>query len=734
VALSGTTAIVGAFTDDTAGGADAGSAYVFTNNGGTWTQQQQLLASDGAASDNFGNSVALSGDTAVVGASRDDTAGGADAGSAYVFTRSGSTWSQQQQLLAGDGASGDGFGQATAVDGDTAVVGAYLDDTAGGTNAGSAYVFTRSGSTWSQQQQLLAPDGAANDVFGVAVALSGDTALVGAELHGTALGADSGSAYVFIRSGSTWTVQQQLFPVVGAGQGILLDNPAFDNFGSSVALDGDTAIVGAWHDSTPSGEQSGSASVFTRSNVSWSRLQLLAAPDGADRDFFGTAVAVSGDTYLVGAPGHDVGVAVDAGSAYVFTPQPEIVVEQPAGTGLVDGGTVAYGIVPVGSSVNKTFTIKNIGTSDLTIADVHSDSGYFAVITGNMSSPVAPGGSTTFIVQFTAYSAGARTTDVHISSNDADENPFDITLTADTPQSGPNFVVNKTTDTDDGACSFDDCTLREAVNAANSNADTSAITFDATVFNTAKTIALTSGLALNQNVSITGPTAGVTIDGVNSSFNIFTVLNNASADFSILTITNGLAAISNEAGVVSVTASTLNSSGSGVNNAGTATLTNSTLSGNGYGFYNTNTATITFSTLSGNQNGFYNGNTATLTNTIVAGNTTTDMSGTAPTTASNNVLNLSAADAGLDPAGLKNNGGPTQTIALATGSPALDQGKAVGGVTTDQRGVLPAPVRVTVAPTMAVPLESMTRPVMVWPLRAVKFCPLLLAPAIVTLR
>ncbi|MSQ08671.1 MAG: hypothetical protein EXR44_05165, partial [Dehalococcoidia bacterium] len=198
----------------------------------TWTQQQKLTASDGAANDFFGYSVAVSGDTAVVGAWGDDSA----KGSAYVFTRSGSTWTQQQKLTASDGAAIDYFGYSVAVSGDTAVVGAYGDDS----YKGSAYVFTRSGSTWTQQQKLTASDGAANDYFGGSVAVSGDTAVVGA------YGDDSekGSAYVFTRSGSTWTQQQKLTASDGA---------ANDFFGWSVAVSGDTAVVGARSDDSSKG-------------------------------------------------------------------------------------------------------------------------------------------------------------------------------------------------------------------------------------------------------------------------------------------------------------------------------------------------------------------------------------------------------------------------------------------------------------------------------------------------
>ena len=156
------------------------------------TPQAKLTASDGAAGDNFGVGVAISGDTLVVGAFADD----AGAGSAYVYTRTGGVWTQQAKLTAADGAAGDLFGISVAVSGDTAVVGAYGDD-ATALNSGSAYVFLRTGEVWTQQPRLTAADGADEDQFGISVAVSGDTAVVGA-YGDDATAINSGSAYVYV--------------------------------------------------------------------------------------------------------------------------------------------------------------------------------------------------------------------------------------------------------------------------------------------------------------------------------------------------------------------------------------------------------------------------------------------------------------------------------------------------------------------------------------------------------
>ncbi|MFN0136975.1 MAG: FG-GAP repeat protein [Phycisphaerae bacterium] len=195
------TAVVGASAEDNAGGTDAGSAYVFVRSGNNWTEQAKLTASDGAALDEFGRQVAIVGDTIVVGARWDDHAGGANAGSAYVFTRSGTVWTQQAKLIASDAAAGDEFGLALTLSGDTLIVGAYSDDHAGRVDAGSAYVFTRTcspgGDIWIEQFKLTAPDAAAGDVFGGSVALSGNTAVVSSFFDDNAGGIDAGSVYVF---------------------------------------------------------------------------------------------------------------------------------------------------------------------------------------------------------------------------------------------------------------------------------------------------------------------------------------------------------------------------------------------------------------------------------------------------------------------------------------------------------------------------------------------------------
>lgn len=321
LSADGNTLAIGGHLDDNSGGTDAGSVYIYVREGTTWTQQTRLQASDAVGGDNFGISVDLSsdGNTLAVGANFDDNARGTNAGSVYVFTRSGTTWTQQTRLQASDGAASDNFGLAVALsaDGNTLGVGAYLDD-ANATDSGSAYVFTRSGTTWSQQTKLQVADGAADDEFGRAVALSsdGNTFAVGARWDDNSAGVDAGSVYVYTRSGTTWSLQTRLQASDGA---------ANDEFGRSVALssDGNTLAVGAWVDDNTGGTNAGSAYVFTRSGTTWTQQAKLEASDAAAEDKLGIgesmALSLDGNTLAVGAYTDDNSGGVDAGSVYVFT-------------------------------------------------------------------------------------------------------------------------------------------------------------------------------------------------------------------------------------------------------------------------------------------------------------------------------------------------------------------------------------------------------------------------------
>ena len=304
VDIDGETIVVSSSLDDDLGN-NAGAAYVFVRSGTVWTQQQKLLPSDGADGDQFSQkAVAISGDTIVCGNGGDDD-NGIVSGSAYVFVRNGGVWTEQQKLLPLDGVAQDLFGSSADIDGDTIIVGAYGNDD-NGSSSGSAYIFVRNGAVWTEQQKLLPSDGTANDIFGDRVAISGDTALIGAYWD-DANGAETGSAYVFVRSGAVWSQQQKLLPS---------DPETGNRFGQSIAISGDTVVIGAYLNNDM-GNDSGSAYVFTRSGTVWSEQQKLLPSDGAENDAFGIGTAVLGNTIIVGAFGDDDNGQA-SGSAYVF--------------------------------------------------------------------------------------------------------------------------------------------------------------------------------------------------------------------------------------------------------------------------------------------------------------------------------------------------------------------------------------------------------------------------------
>jgi hypothetical protein len=313
VALSGERALVGAYRDDDRGDT-SGSVYVFERQeGGTWAKVAKLTASDAEVGDHFGGSVALSGERALIGA-WGDADQGLFSGSAYVFERQeDGTWAEVAKLTALDGTAGDYFGRFVALSGARALVGASGDD-ALMYNSGSAYVFERQeDGTWAEVAKLTASDaGLHGDFFGSSVALSGARALVGADGDDAPMW-DSGSAYVFERQeDGTWIEEDKL---------TASDGRAGDHFGGSVALSGARALVGAVNGAGVDGEVSGSAYVFERhEDGTWAEVAKLTASDGEFLDRFGFSVALSGERALVGAF-YGSGVQGESGSAYVFERQ-----------------------------------------------------------------------------------------------------------------------------------------------------------------------------------------------------------------------------------------------------------------------------------------------------------------------------------------------------------------------------------------------------------------------------
>ncbi len=312
-------------------GDGAGSAYVFVRSGSTWTEQQKLTASDGMNFDSFGGRVSIDGDTAVISASRVDVLPeiGQDVGAAYVFVRNGTTWTEQQKLTSSDPQSNGAFGSSVSVDGNTVVIGAKGEGD-GGVDLGAAYVFVRSGSTWTEQQRLVATDGKAY-TFGFDVSVDGNTIVVGDPDNVNAAGtAVPGAAYVFVRNGTTWTEQQKL--TVGGGEG-------FDVFGESVSVDGDIALIGSYSED----DFTGAAYVFTRNGTTWTEQQRLTASDAATDDQFGDSVSVDGERAFVGAAcNSDAGLC--SGSVYEFARNGTTWTEQQKLTASDASSNVLFGV------------------------------------------------------------------------------------------------------------------------------------------------------------------------------------------------------------------------------------------------------------------------------------------------------------------------------------------------------------------------------------------------------
>jgi hypothetical protein len=303
VAVSGDTAVIGAFEKNVGSNRSQGAAYVFVRSGGVWTEQQKLTASDGELLDEFGLSVAVSGNTAIIGSNA--LVDNGRPGAAYVFVQDNGVWTQQQKLLPSDSATGDAFGRSVAISGDTALIGAPDQEIGSHKSQGAAYVFVRSVGVWTQQQKIT-ENGAALDYFGISVSVDGNTALIGA--YGKSnLEVYQGAAYIFVRSGSVWTRQQELTASDGAHD---------DYFGSSVSLSGNTAFVGAFNKTIGSNPQQGAAYVFVGGYGVWTEEQEFTATNGRALDQFGNSVSVSGGIAVIGACQRNL--QTHSGAAYVF--------------------------------------------------------------------------------------------------------------------------------------------------------------------------------------------------------------------------------------------------------------------------------------------------------------------------------------------------------------------------------------------------------------------------------
>ena len=319
MSYDGDTCIIGD-NYETTGGDRTGAAYIFTRStGNLWALQQKLQASDKQADDRFGQSVSISadGNTCIVGSLLEDTSA-ANAGAAYVFTRSGVVWTEQQKLQETNPSASSGFGYSVSIsgDGDYCLVGAYF--------VNEVFYFKRESNSWTEKQKIL-QSGTVGGGFGDPISISGDgnTCIIGADDNDTTGGTDTGAAYIFTYDdwNDRWYEQQKLI-ASDAGSG--------DEFGTSVSIsdDGNTCIVGARLEDT-SANNAGAAYIFSRSLGVWTEQQKLMASDPEEKDYFGSSVAISpdGNNCIVGSAG--VGLAI--GAVYIFnksgsiwTPQPKL--------------------------------------------------------------------------------------------------------------------------------------------------------------------------------------------------------------------------------------------------------------------------------------------------------------------------------------------------------------------------------------------------------------------------
>jgi uncharacterized protein (TIGR03437 family) len=277
-------------------------------------------------------------------------------GAAYVFVRSGATWTEQAKLTASDAAPNDQFGSSESVSGDTILTGVPTKNSA----QGVVYVFVRSGTTWTQQAGLTASDGASPDNFGRAISLSGDTALVGAYLKAGGVGA----AYIFVRSGTTWTQQAELTAIDPAARAI---------FGTTVSIDGNLAVVGSYKGNGGLGE----AYVFAQSGTNWTISMQLKAANGVTGDDFGQQVSISEGTVIVGAPNHAGG----EGAVYVF-PFPTL-----PNSGLVNAASFAHTVAP-GSIVSMFGTNFANSTGAASVKPLPDTLNGVSILVNNVPAPL----------------------------------------------------------------------------------------------------------------------------------------------------------------------------------------------------------------------------------------------------------------------------------------------------------------------------------------------------------
>lgn len=446
VAVHHDTAVIGA-PHQSAGASDSGGAFVFVRNGETWSRQAVLKPANSGFTDLFGSSVAIDGDTLVVGAIGEGSGRPGEvveegdpryafSGAAYVYVREGDRWIERTMLKANPPVGNAQLGSSVAVSGDTVLAGARGEPGRFGASGGAAYVFTRGANgEWSQQTRLGSPTPEQMAYFGHSVSLEGDLAVVGSPEDES-----KGAAYVYRRAGGEWNKVQRLQPF----------NPGLNlGFGVSVAVSRGRILVGAsMEDSGAIGvdempdtgaRDSGAAYLFTPDGAEWRQAAYLKASNTGESDLFGKAVAMHGGVMVAGAPWEDSSgglnpdqtdnSAENSGAAYIYTTlDPPVVTLTGNGLVISDGDDTPespdhtdFGSAPfTGGLVSRNYHLTNTGMVPLVPgAPLISgpQAGDFRVI-GEWPASVAPGGSVPLEVAFDPAAAGARNAEIRFTTND----------------------------------------------------------------------------------------------------------------------------------------------------------------------------------------------------------------------------------------------------------------------------------------------------------------------------
>jgi FG-GAP repeat len=309
VSISGNYAIVGAIQDNVGTNTEQGSVSIYQLTGGSWVLMQKITDGTGAASDNFGVSVSISGNYAIIGARRDDVGANTDQGSVSLYQLIGGSWVLMNKITDPTGAANDWFGNSVCISGNYAIVGAYNDDVGANTDQGSVSLYQLTGGSWVLMSKITDPTGAANDWFGNSVSISGNYVIVGAWYDDVDANTDQGSVSIYQLTGGSWVLMNKITDPTGA---------ANDWFGNSVSISGNYVIVGARYADVGANTDQGSVSIYQLTGGIWVFMKKITDATGAAFDAFGSSVSISGNYAIVGVLSDDIGTNVEQGSASIY--------------------------------------------------------------------------------------------------------------------------------------------------------------------------------------------------------------------------------------------------------------------------------------------------------------------------------------------------------------------------------------------------------------------------------